>query len=170
MENNKQMLVEELFKLYSTELTKYAYIKTKCIFLTEELIQNLFLKICSLECVPSPKNSSTKAYLYKALNNLLIDYIRRNAKKESEVSLEEISGMHFSTLSIEDAFIEKEFKSYLHNSLANLNKEDLTALIEKALLNRKNKARNSSYYYRRKKANSIVASIIKEKLIDYFDE
>lgn len=142
MENNKQMLVLKLFTVHQKALKKFLYQKTNSSPLTEKLLQNLFLKICSLECIPSPKECTTKAYLYKEANNLLIDdIIKKFANLEKDT-------------------LEKD----------QFDLEHLNAIIEKNLLNRKNKTKNFLYYLKRKNANTLLKRNLKDKFNDFLNE
>ncbi len=69
-----------LYNQYLSELYNYIYLFTKSRMASEEIVQDVFIKIW--ERRESLANViSFKSYLYKSAKNLLLDEIRRNAVK-----------------------------------------------------------------------------------------
>ena len=85
--NNDREAFNLLYVHYLNNLYRYIYVFTKSKELTEEIIQNVFVKIwdrrASLENV-----TCFKAYLYRSAKNLLVDEIRRSqVQSKAEMAL-----------------------------------------------------------------------------------
>lgn len=81
MSNIKNQIVEEWIKLYTKELLNWCNFKINDLSQSEDLVQETF--ISAFENYDNFKgNSSPKTWLYKILNNKIIDFYRKNGRVE----------------------------------------------------------------------------------------
>ena len=71
---------------YSDDLFRYSYFKTSDIEVAQDLVQDTFMKSWD-QIVKGNDLENIKAFFYKVLNNLIIDYYR----KKKSASLESLS-------------------------------------------------------------------------------
>jgi RNA polymerase sigma-70 factor (family 1) len=69
-----------LYQQYVGELYRYVYLFVKCKEDSEEIVQEIFVKIWNRR-EKLDEVTSFKAYIYKSAKNLLLDEIRKNAVK-----------------------------------------------------------------------------------------
>jgi RNA polymerase sigma-70 factor (ECF subfamily) len=81
-----------LFKTYYAPLIRFCWYRVHCMETSRDLVQDLFTRIWLKRHTLDP-NKSIKAYLYKALNNLIINYINLSSSKAIPFEeIEEIKG------------------------------------------------------------------------------
>ena len=85
-----------------------------CIFICEELAQDMFLRLYEKRVVLEPASRKTINYLYVSARNRTIDYIRRKAIEKKK----------YNTIAIKEVTIKNEpmfFNNGLHVSQAGHN-------------------------------------------------
>jgi RNA polymerase sigma-70 factor (ECF subfamily) len=106
-----QQALEELFKKYHDRLCGFAFQYVRSFDLTEEVVSDVFLKVW-MKRDGLTAHGNFKAYLYTAVRNQAIDYIR----KEEEL-LESLESLQNETASNEYQPDEKlmfiEFKNHI---------------------------------------------------------
>lgn len=110
--NNK--LLKELYNKYYKELYLYIYSLSGNREITEDLVQETFLKaILSL----SDNHTNMRAWLYMVARNLYINY----SKKEKQTTdIEEMNDIPSSELSLPNRIIENERKELCFKALQSL--------------------------------------------------
>lgn len=79
------MEVQELYASFHRELTAYAVSMTKDRDLTEDLVQETFLRVLThLEDLRTLERGPSRAWLYKTARNLYIDQVRKLSREVSE--------------------------------------------------------------------------------------
>lgn len=101
MEKSKE--IEVLWAQFSSALRSFIYSKVKNSADTEDILQNVFVKIhnniCSLK-----DDSKIKSWIYQIARNLIIDYFRNsNRTREGELILEEFASSSTSNESMNEA-------------------------------------------------------------------
>ena len=87
IKNGDKTAFKELYYRYYEQLYRFLWYRTHSDDLSREYLQELFFRIWTNRKRLSP-NKSIKAYLYKSLNNLLIDSARLHSSKN--VSLQDV--------------------------------------------------------------------------------
>ena len=82
---NDQLAFEELFYKYYPKLFRYAIIHTRSNDIASDLVEEVFFRVWERREKLNPQKS-IQAYLYKILNNLIINHIKLASSKT--VSLE----------------------------------------------------------------------------------
>jgi RNA polymerase sigma-70 factor (ECF subfamily) len=83
MNSNSHNTISTWVGLFSDDLYTWAYHKTKKMDLAEDLVQETFIK--AFNAIDDfQEKSSPKTWLFRILNNLLIDHYRKNAKYKTE--------------------------------------------------------------------------------------
>lgn len=77
---------KELYYRYYSQLFRYAYYRVFSSEISRDLIQDLFIKVWNKKADLNPEKS-IKAYLYRALTNLIINY--RRLKSSQNISYED---------------------------------------------------------------------------------
>jgi RNA polymerase sigma-70 factor, ECF subfamily len=102
--NNDQLAFKDLFYKYYPKLFRFAVVHIQSKDLACDLVQEVFFRVWNKREKLNPKKS-IQAYLYKILNNLIINHYKLASTKT--VSLEhEIKGSTFSTELALDAQID----------------------------------------------------------------
>lgn len=78
---------KQLFKTYYAPLIRFCWYRVHCMDTSRDLVQDLFARVWMKRHTLDP-NKSIKAYLYKALNNLIINHINLSSSKS--IPLEEV--------------------------------------------------------------------------------
>jgi RNA polymerase sigma-70 factor, ECF subfamily len=71
---------KDLFKTYYAPLIRFCWYRVHCMETSRDLVQDLFTRVWLKRHTLDP-NKSIKAYLYKALNNLIINHINLSSSK-----------------------------------------------------------------------------------------
>lgn len=71
---------KELFKIYFAPLIRFCWYRVHSMETSRDLVQDLFMRVWLKRHTLDP-NKSIKAYLYKALNNLIINYVNLSSSK-----------------------------------------------------------------------------------------
>ena len=112
LKTNRKLGIEELYKNYSKLVFGVIYSILKNTDETEDLLQNVFIKIFKLDNEKLPTKSHL-SWLYSVAKNETINYIKRNSKEKNFENLYEISD--------NDTEIEKVLdKEYFNNLIKNL--------------------------------------------------
>ena len=75
-------MIETLYEAYYIELTGWCRAMTKSLSLSEELIQEAFMRaLLNRELVEGLKEEQCRAWLYRTVKNLYVDYTRRNQRE-----------------------------------------------------------------------------------------
>ncbi|MBD0825481.1 RNA polymerase sigma factor [Aestuariibaculum marinum] len=101
--NGDKEAFEKIYKLFYQDLNRFIQSYTKDRELSQDLVQNAFLKIWEIKESIDPKEN-LKSYLYKLVYNSFIDKIRKD--KNFNNKIEEIKYQHF----IENLEEDKELK------------------------------------------------------------
>lgn len=102
-ETQQQEILTTAYQEYGKGLNKYSFFKLSNRTLSEDLVQDTFMKTWSY-LIKGGKIDTMKAFLYRILNNLVVDEYR----KHKTVSL--------------DALLEKGFEPTISNSIADSNR------------------------------------------------
>jgi RNA polymerase sigma-70 factor, ECF subfamily len=81
---------KELFKTYFASLIRFSWYRVHNMETSRDLVQDLFTRVWLKRHTLDP-NKSIKAYLYKALNNLIINHINLSSSKT--IPLDDIEGV-----------------------------------------------------------------------------
>ena len=112
LKTNRKLGIEELYKNYSKLVFGVIYSILKNTDETEDVLQNVFIKIFKLDNEKLPTKSHL-SWLYSVAKNETINYIKRNSKEKNFENLYEISD--------NDTEIEKVLdKEYFNNLIKNL--------------------------------------------------
>ena len=112
LKTNRKLEIEELYKNYSKLVFGVIYSILKNTDETEDVLQNVFIKIFKLDNEKLPTKSHL-SWLYSVAKNETINYIKRNSKEKNFENLYEISD--------NDTEIEKVLdKEYFNNLIKNL--------------------------------------------------
>jgi RNA polymerase sigma-70 factor (family 1) len=87
IKKHNQAAFKELYYRYFKSMIRFAWYRLHCTETCRDLVQDLFLKIWTNREQLDP-SKSIKAYLYKALYNMIINHVGLNSSKTS--SLDEI--------------------------------------------------------------------------------
>ena len=78
-------MIETLYEAYYIELTGWCRAMTKSLSLSEELVQEAFMRaLLNRELLEGLREEQCRAWLYRTVKNLYVDYTRRN-RRESVV-------------------------------------------------------------------------------------
>ena len=112
LKTNRKLGIEELYKNYSKLVFGVIYSILKNTDETEDVLQNVFIKIFKLDNEKLPTKSYL-SWLYSVAKNETINYIKKNSKEKNFENLYEISD--------NDTEIEKVLdKEYFNNLIKNL--------------------------------------------------
>lgn len=112
LKTNRKLGIEELYKIYSKLVFGVIYSILKNTDETEDVLQNLFIKIFKLDNEKLPTKSHL-SWLYSVAKNETINYIKKYSKEKKFENLYEISD--------NDTEIEKVLdKEYFNNLIKNL--------------------------------------------------
>ena len=112
LKTNRKLGIEELYKNYSKLVFGVIYSILKNTDETEDVLQNVFIKIFKLDNEKLPTKSHL-SWLYSVAKNETINYIKRNSKEKNYESLYEITD--------NDTEIEKVLdKEYFNKLIENL--------------------------------------------------
>lgn len=112
LKTNRKLGIEELYKNYSKLVYGVIYSILKNTDETEDVLQNVFVKIFKLDNEKLPTKSHL-SWLYSVAKNETINYIKRNSKEKNYESLYEITD--------NDTEIEKVLdKEYFNKLIENL--------------------------------------------------
>lgn len=79
-----------LYERYWDDLYRFVFVRTKDKEVTEELLQNLWIRILeNTESIQTDENENAKGYLFRHLHYRVIDYFNSHKKELSTVSIEE---------------------------------------------------------------------------------
>ena len=121
MADSKEHIIEFtiLFNRYKKKVFNYVLRMTNNTELSEDLVQNSFLKLYeNLNNIRS--KSSIPFWLFKTARNEVYTYFRDN-KRKPECNVQDLNEIEFqSTMNIESEFELKEMKDLLLNTLGNL--------------------------------------------------
>jgi RNA polymerase sigma-70 factor (ECF subfamily) len=108
----------QLYKLYYKQLCKYAYNLVKNLDVAEEMVQDV---ICKLWEKRSTLNipDYLKEYLYKAVFNNCINYLKKKINDESHLKAL-IANNHKSNYEYNDFIVIKELEDNIHKAIATL--------------------------------------------------
>lgn len=116
-------LIVQIYALYKKELYIYIYSLCKSRELSEDILQETFLK--ALLCLPA-KHSNIRAWLYTVARNLYLNHIRGEKKK---TDLEEIRNLPADNSDVAQQIIEKEESRILLEALQNLSQVKREVLV-----------------------------------------
>ena len=112
LKTNRKLGIEELYKIYSKLVFGVIYSILKNTDETEDVLQNVFIKIFKLDNEKLPTKSHL-SWLYSVAKNETINYIKKYSKEKKFENLYEISD--------NDTEIEKVLdKEYFNNLIKNL--------------------------------------------------
>ena len=112
LKTNRKLGIEELYKIYSKLVFGVTYSILKNTDETEDVLQNVFIKIFKLDNEKLPTKSHL-SWLYSVAKNETINYIKKYSKEKKFENLYEISD--------NDTEIEKVLdKEYFNNLIKNL--------------------------------------------------
>jgi RNA polymerase sigma factor (sigma-70 family) len=142
---------------------------------SEELCQDVFLKLIERKKMLDPYAPQTLSYLFKAARNTAIDYIRRKKRED-----EKIRSIYFAEIDMDRQFYENLENSWMRGEVISTLRDTINALPEKRrslfiARHFHNKsgaslARDSGIsIYRFKKMEEQVNQKIREKLGPYFE-
>lgn len=123
--------IDVLYSNFYKELFLYVQNRMKDPDLTEEIVQDIFVKVCeNKELMKNLKGEQTKVWLLKVARNHCIDYWRKSQKTKEESVKREFfhSSIHFLDETIERKIFSEELKNFLFNMLKKLKKSHQQAL------------------------------------------
>ena len=127
LKTNRKLGIEELYKNYSKLVFGVIYSILKNTDETEDVLQNVFIKIFKLDNEKLPTKSHL-SWLYSVAKNETINYIKKHSKEKCFENLYEISD--------KDTEIEKALdKEYFNNLIKNLPKKQQEILSLKIVSN-----------------------------------
>ncbi len=107
-------LLNKIYAMYQRELYLYLYSLCRNREITEDLLQETFLKaLLSL----SSQHTNIRAWLYRVARNLYFNYIK---KEKHKVNLEEIKDLPAEDLDLAGQIISKENRLILYEALQTL--------------------------------------------------
>lgn len=111
-------IFENIFNSYAKDVKRFVYFKTKDADLTEDLVQDAFVKLWD-EC-KNVKFDTVKNYLFTIANNLFLNIIKHNKviDKHQKGYVHETSNE-----SPEFLYIEQEYLEKLEKAIANLSEK-----------------------------------------------
>ncbi len=113
--------IVEIIKDYKDGLMLYLNTYAKNIHISEDLMEDTFVRIVTKRPHFSEK-SSFKTWLYAIGRNIAVDYIRKNAKA-LEVSAEETAAALSDETDVLKEYLKDEQKITLHKALGKINSE-----------------------------------------------
>lgn len=127
LKTNRKLGIEELYKNYSKLVFGVIYSILKNTDETEDVLQNVFIKLFRLDNEKLPTKSHL-SWLYSVAKNETINYIKKHSKEKCFENLYEISD--------KDTEIEKALdKEYFNNLIKNLPKKQQEILSLKIVSN-----------------------------------
>jgi len=85
--NDDVSAFKKLYCYYFPKLTRFAWYRTFSMEISKDLVQELFCNLWAIRKKLNP-NKSLNAYLYKSINNLIINYYKRHST--NNILIEEI--------------------------------------------------------------------------------
>ena len=171
--NERQYKIERLYKTFHPRLIRFILPKVGCLHTAEELTQDVFTKICGHANIPETSSPTTKAYMYRAANNIVIDHYRKNSRNIKTlpfVEIEEISSFDIRKMGIEETVIENEILSTLHRKIEELNLAERNMYLSKVLKVRGKRKEFTSFYRKRNKIVKKINMEIKEELKKFYEK
>jgi RNA polymerase sigma-70 factor (ECF subfamily) len=167
--------VAECYSRYGYTLYKIIDRKIQNPHVSEDILQELFLKMWQKGYKMDPTQQHTKKYLITAANNLIKDYLRQSAsenEKSFNADFETLDPDLYPTRSTEDIYLEGEVVSTLWDTIACLSSEERSVFLRRKML--KHSIRRISRdtgisEYRIKKTLKEITKILRENLIDYLE-
>lgn len=75
-------MIEELYEVYYKELIRWSQTMTGNLGLSEELVQEAFMRaLLNREVLAGLKEEQCRAWLYRTVKNLYVDYTRRSRRE-----------------------------------------------------------------------------------------
>lgn len=109
----------ETYKENERDLVKFLVPRLKSVFAAQDIAQELYIKICSLDDSVAVRNG--RAYLFRMAANLAIDHLRRESRRAellNEIQTFMTEGSHVATP--EQALISRQELARLEQALAEL--------------------------------------------------
>ncbi|MBI2451225.1 MAG: RNA polymerase sigma factor [Parcubacteria group bacterium] len=126
---------DNLYRLYFTPVFRYIYFRLKNKTVTEDLTQDVFIKVYKSIGRFQEKNKTPLAYFFTVARNTLIDYWRK--KKEILTNNQDILQTPRQTL--EESLKEKEDQKIIYQAIQFLKEEQQTVIILKFINDLTNK-------------------------------
>lgn len=82
---NDHVAFKELYFKYFNKLIRFAWYRLQSIETSRDLVQELFFRVWKVRASLNPKKS-IKAYLYKSLNNLIINHFKLSYSQTSSLN------------------------------------------------------------------------------------
>lgn len=109
---------EEIYLKYAKRLNYHAFMFTKSRFVTEEIIQEVFIKLW-VHRVKLKPDTDIEAYLFRMVRNRAIDYFRKTVQHE-DLAEEYWQDVLKSTTRTDDFIISKEYNAILDQIMEGL--------------------------------------------------
>lgn len=139
----KQKIVQ-IYQLYKWELFRYIHRVVKSTSIAEDVLQEVFFRLCRLDNFDDIKNY--RAFLFTTSRNLAIDHIRSRNRSviDDRIILDD---MNFASTdkTAEDNLILQEEVDLLYQAIRSLPKQRRRAFIHKKMLNRSYKEISSDF-------------------------
>jgi RNA polymerase sigma-70 factor (ECF subfamily) len=122
------------YEKYGVVLFNLIFKYVKCRDDSEEILQEVFEKLCSKKVAVDPEVSSARLFLMKTAKNLALDHIRKykwESKNIINANIDIISDNRYELKSLEDAVLEGEVLSTMHDVLNSLPEKEKQILIDK---------------------------------------
>lgn len=161
---------------YSEAITKFLKRMVFNADISEELAQDLFLKIYERAQQLDPDSFRTRNYLLTAAKNIAIDYLKRRSVEEAkykEVHFEEVSLNKQFYNDIENSYLDGEIISTMHDAINSFPEKKRDIFIEKVFNSRNRTAISRDCNvstYMIKKIEQEIHGKIKHNLIEYIDD
>jgi len=109
----------ETFRENERDLVHFLVARLRSVFAAHDLVQELYLKIASLEETSPIRND--RAYLFRMASNLAIDYLRRESRQaEWLAEAQEILGGEVDAASPEETLMARDELLRLERAMAEL--------------------------------------------------
>jgi len=126
-----------LYKTYFTPLFRYIYLRINSKTETEDLVQEVFLRVLKNINKFEDRNKSPLNYFFTIARNLIIDYWKK--KKEISINNEEILKAIHNNFNPHQIIQEKEINEIIKKSIKNLPTDQQEVIILKFINDMTNK-------------------------------
>ncbi len=163
------------YEKYGVILLNLIYKYVKCHHDSEEILQGVFEKLCNKKVLIDPDVSSARLYLMKTAKHLALDHLRKHAWENRNMihtNIDIMSDERYELTSLEDAVLEGEVLSTMHDALNSLPENEKRILINNIALGKSLKsiaAEQGLSTYKTAKALRNALCALKTTLRDYSD-
>ncbi len=172
--NALETSTSECYIRYSRSLINFLKGYVRCVYLAEEIVQDVFLKLFDKGIILDPDVSHTRNFLFSVAKNAALDHLRRRdteRRRYNDIYMEEVQCNNLFYNSLEKMVIKGEVIDTLYDTINSLPQEKRAVAIKKLFLQEKSREiaeeLNISVFILNKIIRE-VKSTLRLKLKEYF--